>query len=755
LQKQSQVISFPALPAVTYGEADLTPGATSTNTNIAVTYSSSNTAVATMVSGKIHITGAGTTTITAEQAGDALYNAATAVPHDLVVSPAALTVTAENKTRDRGQANPAFTAVYTGFVNNETTAVLTTPVSLTTSATITSPAGVYDIVPAGGVAANYTIGYVNGKLTITAPDLVDQTISFPALAAVTYGVADVTPGATSTNTTIAINYSSGNTAVATVVSGKLHITGVGTAVITATQAGDDTYNPAPEVTRSITVNAAPLKIAADNQTRNQGVANPAFTFTYTGFVNNETSAVLTTQPQAATTAVTGSAPGNYPITVSGAAAANYLISYQEGTLTVNAFTQQVINFSALSAKTYGAADFSTGATSNNTTTIQITYTSSNTNVATVSSGVIHIVGAGTTTITASQAGNTNYGAAVDVPQQLTVDKAPLVIKADDQSKYAGQANPALTYVAAGWVKNETSQVLTSQPVIITTALTSSPAGNYPITVSGAAAANYTISYTAGVLTVKPLITQTISFAALPVKTYGDADFNGGATSSNSTIPVVYSSSNASVATIVAGVIHITGTGTAVITASQAGSDVYAAATSVLQALTVNKAVVTVTADNKTKTEGQVNPALTVTYSGLVNNETAAVLTTPPVVTTGATVASVAGVYPVMVSGAAAANYSFVYVPGIVTVYAKDGAEAAALEVLGNKTNLQARVYVTIPVIGAVQLFDAYGRLMYTKKVYLPKGFTNVAVPVGAVQPGIYILTVTGNNLKLSKRVGLL
>jgi hypothetical protein len=754
LQKLNQVISFPALPAVTYGDADLTPGATSTNNNIAITYRSSNTAVATIVSGKIHITGAGTATITAEQAGDALYNEATAVPHDLVVSPAALTVTAENKTRDRGLANPVFTAVYEGFVNNETIAVLTTPVSFTTAATAASPAGIYDIVPAGGVAANYTITYINGKLTVTAPDLIDQAISFPVLAAVTYGVADITPGATSTNTTIPITYSSGNTAAVTVVNGKLHITGTGTAVITAAQAGDDTYNPAPEVTQSITVNAAPLKIAADNQTRNQGVANPTFTFTYTGFVNNETSAVLTAQPQASTTAGIGSPAGTYPITVSSAAAANYIISYQEGVLTVNAFTQQVISFPALPAKTYGAADFSTGATSNNAT-IAITYTSSNTNVATVSNGTIHITGAGFTTITASQAGNANYGVATDVPQQLTVDKAPLVIKADDQSKYVGQANPVLTYTATGWVNNETSQVLTSQPAVITTVVTNSPAGPYQITASGAAATNYAISYTPGVLTVKPLIAQVISFAALPVKTYGEADFSGGAASSNSTLPVTYSSSNTSVATIVAGNIHITGTGTAVITASQAGNEMYAAAASVPQTLTVNKAVVTIAADNKIKTEGQANPVLTVSYSGLVNNETASVLTTAPVVTTGATVASVAGVYPITTGGAAATNYSFVYVPGTLTVYAKEGAEHAALEVLGNKTNLQVRVYVTVPVIGAVQLFDSYGRLQYLKKVYLPKGFTNVTVPAATAKPGIYIITVTGTNLKLSRQIGLL
>ena len=61
---------------------------------------------------------------------------------------------------------------------------------------------------------------------------------------------------------------------------------------------------------------------------------------------------------------------------------------------------------------------------------------------------------------------------------------------------------------------------------------------------------------------------------LPDKTYGDPDFNGGATSLNTTNPIIYTSSNPLVATIVAGNIHIVGSGTADITASQLGDGVF-------------------------------------------------------------------------------------------------------------------------------------------------------------------------------------
>jgi hypothetical protein len=80
--------------------------------------------------------------------------------------------------------------------------------------------------------------------------------------------------------------------------------------------------------------------------------------------------------------------------------------------------------------------------------------------------------------------------------------------------------------------------------------------------------------------------QVITFNALPVKTFGDADFNPGATSSSG-LPVSYTSSNTSVATIVGGWIHILAAGSSVITASRDADSYYNAALSVNQMLTVN------------------------------------------------------------------------------------------------------------------------------------------------------------------------
>ena len=84
---------------------------------------------------------------------------------------------------------------------------------------------------------------------------------------------------------------------------------------------------------------------------------------------------------------------------------------------------QTITFPTLPSKIFGDADFAPGATSSSGLTVS--YTSSNLSVATIVNGNIRLVGAGVTSITASQTGNTNYNAAAVVSQPLTVT-APVV-----------------------------------------------------------------------------------------------------------------------------------------------------------------------------------------------------------------------------------------------------------------------------------------------------------------------------------------
>ena len=70
------------------------------------------------------------------------------------------------RARTYGQANPALTASYSGFVLGQSSGVVS-GLTLTTSATASSPVGNYGIVPGGASAPNYSITYVDGTLAVT------------------------------------------------------------------------------------------------------------------------------------------------------------------------------------------------------------------------------------------------------------------------------------------------------------------------------------------------------------------------------------------------------------------------------------------------------------------------------------------------------------------------------------------------------------------------------------------------------------
>ena len=98
----------------------------------------------------------------------------------------------------------------------------------------------------------------------------------------------------------------------------------------------------------------------------------------------------------------------------------YSAGTASGTLVI-AKAAQKITFSPLAAVKVGDPAFALGATADSGLTVS--YTSSNAAVATVSGNTVTIVGKGTTTITAQQAGNANYLAAPNVAQTLTVPSA--------------------------------------------------------------------------------------------------------------------------------------------------------------------------------------------------------------------------------------------------------------------------------------------------------------------------------------------
>ena len=109
---------------------------------------------------------------------------------------------------------------------------------------------------------------------------------------------------------------------------------VGTYPITVEQ-GTVTNGQVTYVDGTLTITKAPLTVGVKDETITEGDAIPTFTLTYDGFRNNDTEATaFTKKPEAKTKATSKSPAGTYPIRVSGGEAQNYLLSYGEGTLTI-------------------------------------------------------------------------------------------------------------------------------------------------------------------------------------------------------------------------------------------------------------------------------------------------------------------------------------------------------------------------------------------------------------------------------------
>jgi gliding motility-associated-like protein len=271
----------------------------------------------------------------------------------------------------------------------------------------------------------------------------------------------------------------------------------------------------------------------------------------------------------------------------------------------NSNNEQTITFTPLQTVIYGAVDFSPGAISNNPGN-PIIYTSSNPAVATIMpDGLIHVVGVGTTTITANQNATANVEAAAPKSQYLKVLPAPLNIKANNQSRYYGVANSTLTTIYTGLVNGDNITDLGIVYNISTPANINSLPGGYPIFATGdATSANYTITYTDAVLTINKLM-QTITFDAVTDRGIGDADFILDATASSGLL-VTYNSANSDIASIIGNTVHINKVGTVNITATQPGNDIYEPATAVVRSLKVTPLHVTILSNTITPNGDGIN-----------------------------------------------------------------------------------------------------------------------------------------------------
>ena len=393
----------------------------------------------------------------------------------LTITKAALSVTAADKSREYGDANPALTGNVTGEKNGETFTA-----TYSTTAVATSAVGDYNITPAvtGATLSNYTVDLNKGTLKITAAALVVTA----ADKSREYGDANpaLTGSYSGQKNSETFTISGSTTATATSVVGSYTIV---PSVTGATLSNYDVI----KVNGTLTIEKATLTITAADKGRQYGDANPAFTGSFSGQKNNETFTV-----GGSTTAVATSAVGSYTIvpSVTGTTLSNYNVTSVNGTLTI---TKAILTITAADkSRQYGIANPAfTGSYSGQKNSETFTISGSTTATAASAIGSYAIV----PSVTGATLSNYNV---TPVNGTFTITKATLTITAADKSRQYSDPNPAFTGSYSGQMNSETFTVTGS-----TTATATSAVGSYTIvpSVTGTTLSNYNVTPINGTLTI--------------------------------------------------------------------------------------------------------------------------------------------------------------------------------------------------------------------------------------------------------------
>ncbi len=505
----------------------------------------------------------------------------------------------------------------TGTVNND---VL--DYSLASAATQASGVGSYPIVVTLGTNPNYNVTKTDGTLTI---DKAAATVTANAKSR-TYGAANPTFDATVTG---AVNNDVLDYSLASVAA---QTSGVGSYPIVVTLGTNPNYN-VTKTDGTLTIDKAAATVTANAKSRTYGAANPTFDATVTGAVNNDVLDYSLASVAAQTSGV-----GSYPIVVTLGTNPNYNVTKTDGTLTIDKAAATVT--ANAKSRTYGAANPTfdatvTGAVNNDVLDYSLA------SVAAQTSGV------GSYPIVVTLGTNPNYHV-TKTDSALTIGKATATVTANAKSRTYGAANPTFDATVTGTVNNDVLDYS-----LASVATQTSGVGSYPIVVTVGTNPNYDVTKADGSLTIgKAPATVTANAKS---RTYGAANPTFDATVTGTVNNDVLDYSVASAATQASGV----GSYPIVVTL---GTNPNYDVTPHEGKLTIGKATASVTANDKSKTYGQANPAFDAAVTGRVNND---VLDYSLV--SVATQASAVGSYPIVVTLGTNPNYTIMTTDGTLAI----------------------------------------------------------------------------------------
>jgi len=497
------------------------------------------------------------------------------VAADLAVTKATITVTADDQTKVYGEANPALTLTYSGFVNGDDNTVIDTDPAVITTADELSGVGSFPIILAGGADNNYLLTRIDGSLSVekalltaTADDKEKIYSEANPLLTISYDGFKNSDNITDIDLVPAVSTTATDESDA------------GVYVIALSSGSDNNYT-ITEAEGTLTIGKAVLTVTSENKERIYSEANPALTVTYNGFVNGENEDVLDTRPTASTIASPAVNTGIYPIVSSGGDDNNYSFLYIDGNMTVN---RSLLSITAVDktkkygevnpALTYSYSGFKNSDDESDLDVLPVIETAA---LSTSPVGSIPV------TLTGGSDNNYDY---TNINGVMTITKAPLVISSDNKTKVYGEENPSLTVSYSGFVNGEDNSALIQAPLAEVNADITSSTGDYAIGLAEAASENYEIEYNEGYLTI-------------------------------------------------------------------------------------TQAPLMVTATSVTKVYLDEVPLLTVDYSGFVNSDTQDMLDVPAAASTDATQGSDAGSYDIIAEGGEDNNYAYTYVDGVLTIVKAD------------------------------------------------------------------------------------
>jgi hypothetical protein len=316
---------------------------------------------------------------------------------------------------------------FTGTVNFAISGVPTgasatmLPASSTTGSTFviyvgtSTAAGRYPITVTGTSgslieATTFTLTVTGQNQTITLAPLTPNPITYGQVSQYTLS-ASSSSGLPVTLTAVGPGTISGNV---------LTVTGGGTIVVGANQAGNGTYNAAPQVTTNLVINPLSQTVTFNSvppQASGTSLNLAPYVSASSGLTVNQftslTTSVCTTSGSIATFLI----PGSCTIVALQTGNATYTIAGAGQTITVNQGVAQTITFATIPTQTAGGTVTLSATASSG---LAVSFASTTPTVCTVSGSTATLVTGGTCSITASQAGNTTYSAAPSVTKSFTV-----------------------------------------------------------------------------------------------------------------------------------------------------------------------------------------------------------------------------------------------------------------------------------------------------------------------------------------------